>query len=188
MFRMISPRNDNLLVDFTFSIAIILIVSVIIGFCNADSCNTVHDSIFNKNYDFCSERFFILKFYIKKKLKIIFYYFSSLPENHNFMPVLANGHLGFTTFSDSVYMNGFYNGKMGLSHRARIPNYSNIQIKTCQLNKCIYCLDTKTGIFRIEFYDKNEAFKIIHYVYAHRYYNRAIINQIYIHRFNFTGN
>lgn len=56
---MISPRNDNLLVDFKFSVAIILIVSVIVGFCNADSSNTVHDSIFIKNYDFCSERFFI---------------------------------------------------------------------------------------------------------------------------------
>lgn len=64
MFRMISQRNDNLLVktvDFTFYVAIILIVSVIVGFCNADSSNTVHDSIFVKNYDFCSQRYIARK-------------------------------------------------------------------------------------------------------------------------------
>lgn len=70
MFRMISPRNDNLLVktvDFTFSVAIILIVSVIVGFCNAEeNSNTVHDSIFVKNYDFCSERLCFLVYTLKQ--------------------------------------------------------------------------------------------------------------------------
>lgn len=102
----------------------------------------------------------------------------SLPSTLKFMPVLANGHIGLTVFSDSIYMNGLYNGRKGLSHRARIPNYSNIQIKNCAShfddhlqnnnhhqdqnhhqennnnpnhNNCRYSLNTKYGYFKIQY-------------------------------------
>ena len=46
------------------------------------------------------------------------------------MPSIANGHVGTNVFTDTVYMNGVYNGFKGESHRARIPSRNNIRILT----------------------------------------------------------
>lgn len=100
------------------------------------------------------------------------------------MPTLSNGHIGFTIFSDSVYMNALYSGRGGLSHRARIPNYSNIQFADCA--KCKYTMNMKYGYFMVEMNVENE-FIATHLIYAHRYYNRAIINQFYIQRLGSRG-
>ncbi|CAO1329983.1 unnamed protein product, partial [Diamesa serratosioi] len=109
-----------------------------------------------------------------------------LPTDEKLLPTLSNGHLGFTLFSDSIYMNGLYNGKGGLSHRARIPNWSNIQLANCASNinntqNCNFTLNTKSGYFMVEYYVADQ-FKVIHLIYAHRFYNRAIINQFFIQR------
>jgi len=105
------------------------------------------------------------------------------------MPVLSNGHLGVQIRSDSIYMNGLYNGKLGLSHRARIPNYSNIQIEIINHKNAIhtveYLLNVKYNYFKTIITIGN--YKIIHLLYVHRYYNRAIINQIFIEYINDKG-
>ncbi|KAG5674373.1 hypothetical protein PVAND_004347 [Polypedilum vanderplanki] len=103
----------------------------------------------------------------------------SLPSDPRLMPTLSNGHVGFTIFSDSVYMNALYNGRGGLSHRARIPNFSNIQFADC--SQCRYTMNMQYGYFMTEMNIENE-FIATHLVYAHRYYNRAIINQYFIQR------
>ena len=33
--------------------------------------------------------------------------------NERYMPVLANGHIGVTAFTDTLYLNGLYSGKGG---------------------------------------------------------------------------
>ena len=33
--------------------------------------------------------------------------------NFRYMPTLANGHIGFTPFDESIYMNGLFNGEGG---------------------------------------------------------------------------
>jgi hypothetical protein len=111
----------------------------------------------------------------------------SLPDDLNLMPVLSNGHVGFGVFSDSVYMNALYNGHAGLSHRARIPNYANIQLTHCRMSdSCKYTFNMKYGFFMTEM-NVEDQFKVTHLIYAHRYYDRAIINQFYIQRMRSKG-
>lgn len=108
-------------------------------------------------------------------------------------PVMANGHVGYIPFGDSIYMNGFYNGYMGKSHLVHIPNYANIQFDPCSwstfmtsdLNKlqfCLYALDTFDGIFRSQANFNNEQFTVEQIQYAHRYYEMAIVNRIRLQR------
>lgn len=110
----------------------------------------------------------------------------SLPKDPKFLPTLSNGHVGFSLFSQSVHMNAFYNGHGGLSHRARIPNFSNIQLSGCGTGECKYTFNTRHGYFMVEMDVENE-FSVTHLIYAHRYYNRAIVNQFYIQRTGSRG-
>lgn len=113
----------------------------------------------------------------------------SLPTDQKSMPALSNGHLGFIVFSDSVYINALYNGRAGLSHRARIPNFGNIQLADdyCgQTQTRKYTFNVKYGYFMVELIVENQ-FIATHLVYAHRYYDRAIINQFYIQRLGSKG-
>lgn len=111
-------------------------------------------------------------------------------------PVMANGHVGFIPYGDTIYMNGLYNGYGGRSHRARIPNYANIQFESCSrftsmasdLNKllsepqCTYALDVFNGIFRTQANFDKGHFTVEQIQYAHRYYDRAIVNRIAVKR------
>lgn len=104
-------------------------------------------------------------------------------------PVLANGHIGYVPFSDSIYMNGLYNGHKDNSHRARIPNYANIYFEPCNGQKsinnsvlCNYGLDIERGIFRTQANFITNGFKIEQVQYAHRYYDTMIVNQVVIRR------
>lgn len=105
-------------------------------------------------------------------------------------------------FGDSVYINGLYNGQDGLSHRARVPNWSNIELKdivdddddgNCSRRRQAaastsqFILNTKSGVFQREITAADSGYKIIHRIYAHRYYNRAIINQVNVYRYTSDG-
>lgn len=111
-----------------------------------------------------------------------------MPEQ-SFMPSLANGHVGFDVYGDSIFMNGLYNGPHGNSHRARIPNFSNLRTINCDQNtlewNCTYHMNLKTGTF--EAVIENQLYKITQKIYAHRYYNRAIINHIVVDRLTPAG-
>lgn len=102
-------------------------------------------------------------------------------------PVLANGHIGYVPYSDSIYMNGLFNGYKGDSHRARIPNYANIYMECCGASKqphlqCTYTLDAHRAVFETEanLYDNNILVKQIQY--AHRFYDAVIVNTIQLKR------
>lgn len=119
-------------------------------------------------------------------------------------PVMANGHVGFIPYGDAIYMNGLYNGYMGTSHRARIPNYANIQFGTCsrsaslpssesdlnKFTKCSYALDIFNAVFRTRTNLNNEQghFAIEQIQYAHRYYDGAIVNRIHLQRNSIINN
>lgn len=110
----------------------------------------------------------------------------SLPNDSKLLPTLGNGHLGFTCLSDAVYINGLYSGHAGLSHRARIPNYVNVQFADCLKQSCKYTLNVRHGYFMTELVVENQ-FIARHFLYAHRFYDRALINQIYIQRLGSRG-
>lgn len=102
-------------------------------------------------------------------------------------PVLANGHIGFVPFGDSIYMNGLYNGYKGDSHRARIPNYANVQFEPCTRDAndsktCSYEFDIYNGVFRTQVQLNDGLFDVEHIQYAHRYHETAVVNQIRLKR------
>jgi protein-glucosylgalactosylhydroxylysine glucosidase len=97
------------------------------------------------------------------------------------MPAVANGHIATNVFSDTVNMNGLYNGKGGESKRARIPGYANIRMSSSSSKhpfKPIYSMDTREGAFKVHV--NRDRFTITQRVFAHRFYTRTIVNQIVI--------
>lgn len=110
-------------------------------------------------------------------------------------PVLANGHIAYVPFSDSIYMNGLFNGFIRTSsHRARIPNFANIHFESCgsartaDESRCTYKLDIEQALFQTnaDFFDGNVTVK--HTQYAHRYFDRVIVNTIKLRRKSNTTN
>lgn len=114
---------------------------------------------------------------------IDFINFYSWPDPDN-IPALANGHVGFVLFSDAIGLNGLYNGPNGDSHRARIPNFSNLTtpLNLCNQDKCTYTLNMRHGVFDVKIRESN--YSIYQKIYAHRYYNRAIVNHFRFEREN----
>uniref|UniRef100_A0A336LM18 Protein-glucosylgalactosylhydroxylysine glucosidase n=1 Tax=Culicoides sonorensis TaxID=179676 RepID=A0A336LM18_CULSO len=112
---------------------------------------------------------------------------SVLPRNFDLLPTLGNGHIGFTVFSQNIYMNGVYNGKGGDSSRARIPNWAYIRVDYCQsrTNDCEWSLNVKKGVFQETI--RSKEFHLEHLIFPHRIFNRAIINQISVTRLNNHG-
>lgn len=102
-------------------------------------------------------------------------------------PVLANGHIGYVPYSDSIYMNGVFNGYKGDSHRARIPNYANIYTECCGPSKaaqlqCTYALDAHRALFETEVNADDGNIFVRQTQYAHRYYESVIVNTIRVER------
>jgi Glycosyl hydrolase family 65 central catalytic domain len=98
------------------------------------------------------------------------------------IPVLSNGHIGFVANGDAILLNGLYNGERGESHRARIPNYSNVIVDlSCQTNSCEHRLNMRLGYFETRA-TSGRNYRVVQQLYAHRYYNRAIINRIVLER------
>ncbi|CAG4943725.1 unnamed protein product [Colias eurytheme] len=103
----------------------------------------------------------------------------TLPTDDRFMASIGNGHVATNVFSDTIYMNGLYNGRKGESRRARIPAWSNIRLNSTLTHhpySPVYSLDTKRGVFKVTV-DRDRS-TVTQRIYAHRYYTRAIVNQI----------
>ncbi|KAI9552765.1 hypothetical protein GHT06_020645 [Daphnia sinensis] len=75
---------------------------------------------------------------------------NSLPVDELEMPSVGNGQLATGVYTDTVYMNGLYNGELGESHRARIPSQINIRMSV-GANQTVtdqrFILDTEKGMF-----------------------------------------
>lgn len=102
----------------------------------------------------------------------------------NRVPTLSNGHIGFVAYSSAIHINGVYNGRTGESHRARIPNYGRVQFEMCgvftQGDLCTYALDIRQGVFRTT--STYEGYSVELVTYAHRYYDKTIVNHVTITR------
>lgn len=103
----------------------------------------------------------------------------------NDKPVLANGHVGYVPFGDSIYMNGLFNGNMKTnSHRARIPNFANIYFDSCgsahtaNKSRCSYKMDAQRALFQTKADIFGGNVTVEHIQYAHRYFDRVIVNTI----------
>lgn len=113
------------------------------------------------------------------------------------MPSLANGHLGLTVFGNAIYMNGVYNGRGGQSRRARLPNWLNISAELYSENQEIPSLPTDTayqmllrdGCFQWQkyFHDGLQTINMTQRIYAHRYFDRAVIYELFIIRNHTEG-
>lgn len=122
------------------------------------------------------------------------------------MPCLSNGHLGFTVFGDSIYVNGVYNGRGGDSRRARLPNWLNLSAQLVQVDDYSslwanvdinYELNLYQGYFQSMLtvhvpgdVASNSTPSIIlkQRLYAHRFFNRALIYELFVERMpNITG-
>lgn len=134
----------------------------------------------------------ILRFPERKDTSKLIYYELRLrfrlPNDPNLLPTLGNGHIGFTVLSNEVYMNGLYNGRAGLSHRARIPNFVNILLEDCLKHEeaCNFSLNMHHGYFMVKLVVADQ-FIATHLIYAHRYRDRVLINQLHIQRLGSKG-
>lgn len=103
----------------------------------------------------------------------------------NDKPVLANGHIDYVPFGDSIYMNGLFNGYIKTSsHRARIPNFANIYFECCgsantaNKSRCSYKMDAQRALFQTNADIFGGNVTVEHIQYAHRYFDRVIVNTI----------
>lgn len=104
------------------------------------------------------------------------------------MPSIGNGHIATNIFSDTVYLNGLYNGRKGESHRARIPAWANIRLNSTLTHRPfapVYSLNTRDGVFKVTV-DRDRSM-VTQRIYAHRFYTRAIVNQIEVYSKPYAG-
>ena len=116
-------------------------------------------------------------------------------NNSNVLPSLSNGHIGFVVYSDSVHLNGLYNGRRGESHRARVPNYARVEFEYCGSfpqngNICTYTLDMRRGVFTTKSFYANGLIDVALTTYPHRYFDKTIVNHLTVNRVGngFDGN
>ncbi|XP_071956538.1 protein-glucosylgalactosylhydroxylysine glucosidase-like isoform X2 [Antedon mediterranea] len=105
------------------------------------------------------------------------------PSNSKQQPSVGNGYLATVIYSNTVYVNGLYNGKGTSSHRARVPSTAAI---TASLQESpvsashFYILDVAKGVFVHQI--TTGDVKVSHTTYAHQVLNRLLVNQIIISR------
>lgn len=74
-----------------------------------------------------------------------------MPSNKKWYPEVGNGQLATVIYSDTIYMNGLYNGHKAESHRARIPSPAALTIQSVnqkQSQTKTYSLDLGQGEFK----------------------------------------
>ncbi|XP_064618456.1 uncharacterized protein LOC135482416 [Liolophura sinensis] len=101
-----------------------------------------------------------------------------------YMASVGNGHLATTVYSDTVYVNGLYNGPTGWTHRARIPSYNAIRLhvqgQPSEAVKRTYALDVESAVFEESIISPYVTVK--QRTYAHQYYNRLLLTEILVTR------
>nr|KAI8741141.1 acid trehalase-like protein 1 [Biomphalaria glabrata] len=107
---------------------------------------------------------------------------SSMPSNKNYIPEVGNGHVATVVQSDTIFMNGLYNGASIVSHRARIPSTAgyNITSVTPSGFSRQYSLDLGRGIFT-ESYTWS-GLNVSLRTYAHRLFTTVLVNELVLER------
>ncbi|KAK6182582.1 hypothetical protein SNE40_010234 [Patella caerulea] len=96
--------------------------------------------------------------------------------DYRYMTSVGNGHLATLLYSDTIYVNGLYNGPTGWSHRARIPATQALFLSHPGITDRLYSLDVKRAVFE-ETFNVGEV-KVTHRTYAHQYYTRLLVTEI----------
>ncbi|XP_071807639.1 protein-glucosylgalactosylhydroxylysine glucosidase-like [Asterias amurensis] len=106
---------------------------------------------------------------------------SSLPSQQCCLPTVGNGYLATVVYSDTIYVNGIYNGRGGNSHRARIPSTAAITVSSkTAIKKQSYSLSVTNGTFYHRI-DTGVAL-VEQRLYAHQTFPYILINEIAIQR------
>lgn len=113
----------------------------------------------------------------------------TIPDERS-LPSLANGHIGFLPYSDTLHLNGIY-AHPNASRQARIPNYGRVQFEYCGtfstgLDACTYSFDARRALFRTHSVHPTSSHEIELLTFAHRRYDNAVVNQLTIKRIDQT--
>ncbi|XP_064597126.1 uncharacterized protein LOC135463672 [Liolophura sinensis] len=107
-----------------------------------------------------------------------------------YMASVGNGHLATVVYSDTIYVNGLYNGVLGWSHRARIPSTQAIRIqvagKQCNTTR-EYSLDVARGVFEEVLAVDGMGGRVVQRTYAHQRFTRLLITEVMVDRQSTTG-
>ncbi|GFO11935.1 acid trehalase-like protein 1 [Plakobranchus ocellatus] len=100
------------------------------------------------------------------------------------MPEVGNGHLATVVGSDSLFMNGLYNGANLSSHRARIPSPSGYSIQSDSVRPSglarTYSLDVGRGIFTETY--QGGGVKVTLRTYAHSTLSNLLVSELALSR------
>ncbi|XP_050405226.2 protein-glucosylgalactosylhydroxylysine glucosidase [Patella vulgata] len=111
-----------------------------------------------------------------------------LPSDPRLLPEIGNGHIATVIHSDTICMNGLYNGANTSSHRARIPSIVSLIVDSIKTSNGSYTkkylLDMKNGIFRERFF--GEDYRIEIRTYAHRILTRVMAVEVDIEKDGLT--
>ncbi|KAL4238053.1 Protein-glucosylgalactosylhydroxylysine glucosidase [Mactra antiquata] len=99
------------------------------------------------------------------------------PDDDKRWPSIGNGHIATVVHSDTVYMNGLYNGNGSTSTRARIPAYISFGVNISKENiRSSYCLNMDSGMYVETHTSQHWSLEIK--MYAHRTLSRILVTQL----------
>ncbi|XP_019617220.1 PREDICTED: acid trehalase-like protein 1 [Branchiostoma belcheri] len=107
---------------------------------------------------------------------------NSLPNDRKFMATVGNGYVATTVYSDTIFMNGLFNGEGGASHRARIPATVSVTVSLDGSTNQSYALDVARGVFTHTL--QSEVANVQQRTYAHQFYSRLLVTEITVDRTN----
>ncbi|XP_029642302.1 protein-glucosylgalactosylhydroxylysine glucosidase isoform X2 [Octopus sinensis] len=109
-----------------------------------------------------------------------------MPNNTRKHPTVGNGYISTVVLSDTIFMNGLYNGLTLKSHRARIPTVAGIKaaISTKDHTNDKYALNVQHGLFTHVSFVENLG-SCVETIYAHRQLKEVLVVEITLER---TGN
>ncbi|XP_062577760.1 protein-glucosylgalactosylhydroxylysine glucosidase-like [Saccostrea cucullata] len=102
----------------------------------------------------------------------------TLSNETRILPTIGNGHIATVVKSDTMCMNGLYNGYAIKTHRALLPS---ITIKSININGTVqsnYSIDVKNGMF-VESHS-GQNFSVTMKMYAHRSLPQLMVTELVI--------
>ena len=97
------------------------------------------------------------------------------------LPSVGNGHLATNVFSDTIYINGVFNGYLGESHRARVRSLFasdwTIESDQCDDSVKTYRLDMEQAVLEEEI-SCGDEYRATMRVYAHAQLDRVLVTEL----------
>ncbi|KAM6960750.1 protein-glucosylgalactosylhydroxylysine glucosidase [Aplochiton taeniatus] len=104
----------------------------------------------------------------------------TMPSDARFFPPLANGHLGWKVYDETMHVGGVYNGEAGKCHRADVPCPLSVTMDVDEPSQHTYSLNTHTGVFTHSLSTAN--FTASQSLYAHRYFSNLMVMEVLLVR------